>query len=264
VETLIEYTHRISSGAALLLVLLLAIWAWRISPPRPALRRTTGLSVIFILTEALIGAFLVVFELAGENDALIRGLVSSLHLANTFLLLAVLALSAWWATIGAPSGPLRAGRIRILGGVGLLVVILMGMSGAIAALGDSLFPVRELGEGLRQDLAPGSHPFLRMRLLHPVLAISAALVWGVALREIIKRDTRTTVRALTSSVYAIFGLQLLAGLVNVALLAPVWLQLTHLLLADTLWVLLVLTLSAHLALDRLDRPSHARQTVSSS
>jgi heme A synthase len=39
--------------------------------------------------------------------------------------------------------------------------------------------------------------------------------------------------------------QLAAGFVNVALLAPVWLQLVHLLLADLLWITLVL-LSAQL------------------
>jgi heme A synthase len=35
-------------------------------------------------------------------------------------------------------------------------------------------------------------------------------------------------------------LQLLAGLINVVLLAPVWLQLVHLLLADLIWIGLVL------------------------
>ena len=34
--------------------------------------------------------------------------------------------------------------------------------------------------------------------------------------------------------------QLVAGVVNVMLLAPVWMQLFHLLLADALWIVLVL------------------------
>ena len=38
----------------------------------------------------------------------------------------------------------------------------------------------------------------------------------------------------------VLGVQMLAGGANVLLLAPVWLQLVHLLLADILWVLLVL------------------------
>jgi heme A synthase len=34
--------------------------------------------------------------------------------------------------------------------------------------------------------------------------------------------------------------QLVAGFVNVLLLAPVWMQIVHLLLADTLWITYVL------------------------
>ena len=39
---------------------------------------------------------------------------------------------------------------------------------------------------------------------------------------------------------ALVAIQTLLGVLNVALLAPVWLQLVHLLLADLLWISLVL------------------------
>jgi len=36
------------------------------------------------------------------------------------------------------------------------------------------------------------------------------------------------------------GLQLLGGVINLLLLAPVWMQLVHLLVADLLWIIFVM------------------------
>ena len=46
-------------------------------------------------------------------------------------------------------------------------------------------------------------------------------------------------------------IQLIAGAVNIALLAPVWMQIVHLLLADLLWIALVILLAEAFS----DRPS---------
>jgi cytochrome c oxidase assembly protein subunit 15 len=53
-------------------------------------------------------------------------------------------------------------------------------------------------------------------------------------------------------------LQLLAGLVNVFLLAPVWLQIVHLLLADLLWIALVLLAAAYLSSSSASRTMTGR------
>ena len=55
----------------------------------------------------------------------------------------------------------------------------------------------------------------------------------------------------TASRVAAVSVQLLAGVANVLLLAPIWLQLVHLLLADLLWVTLVLLVAALLDAEAL-------------
>jgi heme A synthase len=247
--TLIELTHRVSSGLALLAVLTMLVWAWRAYPAGHRVRRGAALATGLIIVEALLGAGLVLFELVADNPSLYRAASMSAHLVNTFLLLGMLALTAWWASGG------RDVRLRgqgtalwlVLGGVaGLLLV---GASGAIAALGDTLFPARSLAEGLRQDTAPTAHLLLRLRVWHPILAVAVGaylVVAGVALAEL--RPGRTA-RRLAMLLAALFILQLGAGLVNLLLLAPIWMQLVHLLLADAVWIALVLTGATVLAVE---------------
>jgi heme A synthase len=111
------------------------------------------------------------------------------------------------------------------------------VSGAVAALGDTLFPAESLAEALREDLSPSSHIFLRLRLWHPVIAIlgSGYLIWLVALLF----RGGSGARALALALGALSLIQIAVGFVNVVLLAPIWLQLTHLLIADAIWIMLV-------------------------
>src|SRR5690242_12260676 len=60
--TMIEYSHRLTSGVALLSVIVLLVWTYRVTPPGPA-RKAAALSAFFILTEAAVGAGLVLFQL---------------------------------------------------------------------------------------------------------------------------------------------------------------------------------------------------------
>lgn len=196
-------------------------------------------------TEALIGAGLVLFRMVADNPSNARAAWMSAHLINTFLLLASLtwlAISAWkesgahWPT---------ARRTRALFGIAAVLLLFAGVSGAVAALGDTLFPSESLEEALIADLSPTSHLFLRLRVWHPVIAIvgSAYLLWlsGVLLRDDAKRSDRLPVVSLASLAL----IQLAVGFFNVALLAPVWLQLAHLLIADGIWIALtVLALSS--------------------
>ena len=119
------------------------------------------------------------------------------------------------------------------------MVLLAGTSGAVAALGDTLYPAGSLAEGLRADLSAASHVIIRLRLLHPLIAVtSGALLMAMTSR--LPREDDVRGHQLARAVVIIVGLQLLAGLVNVLLLAPVWMQMVHLLLADLVWIAFVL------------------------
>lgn len=259
-ETIIEFTHRATSGVALLLVAGLAVWAFRVFRRGHMARTGAVLSVVFILTEALIGAGLVLFELVADDDSVARALSLGIHLINTFILLAALALTAWWASGG---GRLRAREGGVLAWMllaALPLTLLVGVSGAVAALGDTLFPAASLAEGIRQDFSPTAHILVRLRLIHPVLSVAVGAYLVVAATVAMRSRDRREVHRWAKALALLVVVQLGAGLLNVALLAPIWLQLTHLLLADFLWLALVLlTASAlsHVSSESMET-AHAR------
>src|SRR5512137_1762148 len=179
-EMLIEFSHRLSSGLALVAVAALAVWTWRaVAAGHPA-RRAAVASLVFIVVEALLGAGLVLFRLVAQDESLARAMVMPLHLANTLILLLCLTLTAHFLSGGAPV-ELR-GRGRTFGLLLALLVLMIGVgkTGAIAALGDTLYPARSFMDGFRADLAPTSALLLRLRILHPALgvAVGAMLVFG--------------------------------------------------------------------------------------
>jgi cytochrome c oxidase assembly protein subunit 15 len=57
------------------------------------------------------------------------------------------------------------------------------------------------------------------------------------------------VRRASTAIVIVYAAQLCAGVVNLVLLAPVWMQLVHLLLADLVWMALVRLCAAGLASD---------------
>jgi heme A synthase len=241
--TIIEFTHRLTSGFDLALVAVLVVWGFRVFPPRHPARLGAALSGVFLVTEALLGAALVLLEHVARNASANRAWSLSMHLINTLTLLAFLTLTAWWA--GGRPGARPRGREAWLAAASLAVFMLLGVSGAIAALGDTLFPVRSLSQGFAQDLNPAASIFLRLRIWHPVLAACAGLwlgfwgTWCTARRP----DTRLA----AGIAMALVGIQLAAGMTNLFLLAPVWMQLVHLLLADLLWISVVLLAAVMLA-----------------
>ncbi|HJR08022.1 MAG TPA: COX15/CtaA family protein [Pyrinomonadaceae bacterium] len=246
-KTLIELTHRLTSGVALLLVVWM-VWQTRLFPRRDRVRRGAFWSLIFILIEALIGAALVKFALVAGNASVARAFVMSIHLVNTFLLLGALSLTAWWA-MGGESVRLRGqGKVIVIFALGLLGTLLIAVSGAVAALGDTLFPARSLAHGLTQDFSTAAHFLVRLRVLHPLFAVVIGC-YAVAAASYVNTFLRPGQRTkkLTNILTALFLVQLGAGILNLSLLAPVWLQLTHLLLADLFWIALVLTSASALA-----------------
>lgn len=239
-ETLIEFTHRLSSGLALGLVLGLVVWVWRVYPAQHHVRRDAVLAGLFIITEALLGAGLVLFELVAENASMGRALAMALHLVNTFLLLGAITLTAWEASGGQPVRLKNQGKFNWILGTGFIGMLILGASGAVTALGDTLFPAGSLAEGLQQDWSATAHILIRLRLWHPVIAIITGLYLILAAMFCHLQRPRSLTRRLSRGLTALFLIQLGAGAINVALLAPLWMQLVHLFLADVVWIIWVL------------------------
>ena len=239
-ETMIEFTHRATSGVALLLVLTLCLRVFREKPKGHPGRRAAGASVLFILTEAAVGAGLVLFRLVGENDSVARALFMAGHLANTFVLLACLTLALHWCTTDARLRPEAVSRFAWPLGIAAVALIGVGKSGAVAALGDTLYPAQSILGGLAQDLSPTAHFLVQLRLAHPILALAGVLLLAYAAGRVLQGTADLTLRRAAWTVAGLALLQLGAGLLNVALLAPVWMQILHLLLADLLWIAFVL------------------------
>ena len=244
-ETLIEFTHRLTSGLAFILVVILLVWAWRAHPRGHPVRLGAGLSMFFIITEALVGAGLVLFGWTAENQSIGRVISISVHLVNTFLLLASLTLTAWWAS-GGERIVLRGQGLSVwLFALAFLGVMVLGVSGAITALGDTLFPAGSLQAGIAQDFAPTAHFLVRLRVWHPLIAILNGL-YAVFLGGLIYLFRATPrIQRLALTLIGLFVAQLVAGMINLGLLAPVWMQLVHLLLADLVWIALVLLAAAN-------------------
>jgi heme A synthase len=246
--TIIEFTHRITSGIDLALVALLVVWAFRRFPRQHLVRLGAALSALFLITEALLGAALVLLQHVAKNASVSRAYSLSTHLVNTLMLLACLALTAWWSTerVGQAVPPALPRRRAVwMAGASLASVVVLGVSGAIAALGDTLFPASSLAAGLAQDLDPAAHIFLRLRLFHPLIA--AAVAAWLPFYAVSAASRRPDIARRAWSLLALLGAQIVAGVVNLLLLAPVWMQIVHLLLADLLWITLVLLSAAVLS-----------------
>jgi cytochrome c oxidase assembly protein subunit 15 len=200
--------------------------------------------MVLILTEALIGAGLVLFEMVADNASIARGFWITGHLLNTFLLVGALTLTAWWAS-GRRRLRFEGRKVWLL--LAFLPVLVLGMSGAITALGDTLFPVTSLAEAKEQTLSDTSHLFVRLRVWHPTLAVCVGVILALVSLYAIRSDAGRTARQLAYVLLGVYGLQLVIGLVNVWFLAPIAVQLIHLMLSDVIWIVLVLLIASVLA-----------------
>lgn len=257
--TIIEFSHRITAGLSSLLVVGLVVWAFRALPNRHPGRRAAVMAFIFTFVEAGIGAGLVLLEKVAKDQSFARVVYLSVHLVNTFLLVGAIALTAWWAS-GAPRIQWRGPNIwRLPALAGLLATLVLGVSGAVTALGDTLFPSASFLEGIKSDFAPTAHLLIRFRIYHPLFAMLVGLYLGAfAIAALLKRRSET-VQPLATGLLGLILVQWALGGLDAILLAPVWMQLIHLLLADFLWVAAVL-LSAALVTEEL--PVAERQLIS--
>jgi len=248
IATLIEFSHRATSGIDVLLVIGLVWMAFRRFGRGHAVRRYAAASGFFTLTEGLVGAALVLFGEVGKTVSTGRVVILSVHLVNTFLLLASLALTAWAASrqLSADSHEAlqhpaaRSQGLSIAYAAGLVGAIVIAVTGTIAALADTLFPARSLAESFRWDFSGATAPILHLRIIHPVIAV---LVGGYLLVLAVMTLSSPGPAAAKRMARRLVGLVLLQfcfGAVNIVLLTPVYMQILHLLAADLIWIVLVL------------------------
>ena len=232
--TMIEFAHRLTAGLSTLLVIALAVWAFR----------AAAMAVVLTFIEAGIGAGLVLLEKVAKDESFARVVYLSVHLVNTFLLVAAIALTAWWAS-GGPRiqwRGLNAWRLPAL--VGLAATLVLGVSGAVTALGDTLYPSASFLDGIRSDFAPTAHALIRFRVYHPLFAmVVGAYLGAFAIAALMKRRN-ALVEPIAIALLTLIMVQWALGGLDVVLLAPVWMQVIHLLLADALWVAAVLLSAA--------------------
>lgn len=239
-QTLIEFSHRLTSGLSGLLVLALPIAAWRVVPSAHPARRWALASLFFVLLEGAIGAGLVLRGWVAQDASVGRAVAVALHLVNTLLLTAALALTARTAARAErlTRAPIQRAlpasrRARRLLGLALLAgYAAIAAAGAVTALGDTLMPV-----GSASERSASAHFLVQLRVVHPLLAAGLSLALIAATRWVAVRLPSLARQA--ASCAALCAGQVGLGLVNVALGAPGWLQVLHLLWAQALWVGLV-------------------------
>ena len=237
-QTLIEFVHRATSAVSLALVSLLVVSCWRRTLKGDLLRYSSACGLLLLLNEALLGALLVLSNHVGFDQSAAHALFLSLHFGNTLLLLAALALTALWLSNRHRCFFMAAKpHERIAIGLGLASVMAIGITGSLASLGDTIFPVGSLRVALIQDVSSSSHALLRLRLLHPVAAVVGSIfVFWLLLTLWVKRDGSSWTLVIPATLAVQIGL----GALNVILLTPSWLQMIHLLVALLLWIMLVL------------------------
>lgn len=253
--TIVEFTHRSMSGICTALVAALLAWTFAARPKAHPARKAAVTSAVLLLTEAFLGAVLVKGGYVENNTSDARVLMQCVHFTNTMLLLAALTLT-WRLLRTGPS--LRTGSLRTqrllrptpspdqptsaatsLAWASILLTLVVGATGSVAALADTLFPAPSLRQALAQDFSSSAPLLVRMRWMHPA---SVVLAGAVVLAYCYRRRESSGARLLTALLVA----QILLGTLVVLLLAPVVLQVLHLLLADLYWIALISTAAAEL------------------
>lgn len=245
-KTIIEQTHRFVSEMDGLVVMGLVGWGVaRYRQYRPLLFALLS-TLLFTGVEAWIGKYLVQHGLVAEDTSVQRAIWMSIHLVNTFFLLASLAITAWWASGRDRLRIAGQGAVGVALLLGFLAMIALGVSGAVTALGDTLFPAASHEDAMRQSLAAGAHFLQKLRLLHPYIAGSVGLYLLLIAGLVSHLRPSEQTRRYANGIYILFFAQMGVGFLNVWLRAPVWMQLIHLVLADFVWVDLVLFAAAAL------------------
>jgi heme A synthase len=251
----IEFSHRITSTLAGIFLIVLLLWAIRIwrrgrTPTTSRVAAMAAGSFLFVVIEGLLGAGLVLTGNTAENLTPERPFWMAAHLLNTLILLAFLTLTAWFA--GGGGSPNLNVKPKYLAAVvaGAAFIFIAGMSGSIAALAHMIFPSTTLAEGIAKDFSAASNALLRLRLLHPLASIFAAvfLVFMSGWLKAGSGNDRRVARLSNLLTVLVLG-QVAFGAATLFMLAPIIMQLGHLLLADAIWINYVLLSAAFLSIE---------------
>jgi cytochrome c oxidase assembly protein subunit 15 len=235
IATIIEFTHRSMSGICTALVAALIAWTFKAHDRGHRARKAVVWCGILLITEAFLGAVLVKGGYVESNASNMRVLMQCIHFTNTMLLLAALALTWWWLG-DRQTIPPQGQKTRAIAWLALSMTVVVGATGSVAALADTLFPAPSLRAGMMQDFAANAPLLVRMRWLHPaaaVLALACALWLCLPLKAQASR--------IGWWVLGLIAMQFVLGGADVLLLAPTWMQVLHLLGADLYWIALVAT-----------------------
>lgn len=240
-ETMIEFSHRLLS----LVVLILGAWllrrAFRSRKENPGLWVSAAAAFFFLIVEALLGAATVVLGLTGDNASVGRGLMVASHLVNSLLLVGMLTLTVIYARAKDTPWPLRMrrqGTLTTVLGIGFVGMLVLMFSGGIAAMGNTMFPSESLRAGIAADFDPTSHLLIRLRILHPLIAIGVGVYLFLSLGLGWWLKPVAQAKRFAQALLGVYIVQLIIGTANLALLAPVVLQLLHLMTAILAFALL--------------------------
>lgn len=238
-KTWVEYIHRLMSGLYGLIVFYFW-WLCKKTFPKGSLARKAALwTLIFTISEALLGAKLVIFGLVASNDTPFRAFVMALHQVNSLLLSGSITV-AWLGCQSAIADhyfmktPFKQAR-RFL-----YLIILVAITGAWASLSTTLFPSESLLSGLMNDFSKEAHYLVRLRILHPLVAIGIggffiAMFWKSSLNN----HYSLRFRQHSQQTALVFLVALGFGASTLLALSPVWMKIIHLTLVHGVWVFLI-------------------------
>jgi cytochrome c oxidase assembly protein subunit 15 len=242
-KTWVEFAHRIMSGLFGFLVIYLFWRGRKLFAHGEIIRRALLATLVFTITEALLGAKLVLFHLVGNNDSAFRLFAMSLHQINSMLLSGSVALVVLFAgplPQSLQNLPPHSKAVKSKWSAGFLILFLgVAVTGGFAALASTLFPSSSLMSGFTEDFAPNAHYLLRLRISHPILAtlIGGSLSLYFWLRA--QQESQRILRQALVAVSLMFAAGVVFGYLTLFSLAPVWMKIVHLLLAHLIWITLL-------------------------
>ncbi|MGZ3775349.1 MAG: COX15/CtaA family protein [Pseudobdellovibrionaceae bacterium] len=236
-KTWVEYGHRLMSGIYGFIVFYFWWMSRKIYSKDHFARKAALATLIFTITEALLGAKLVLFKLVTTNDTPYRAVVMALHQINSFMLTGAVALTFAAAIsevdLARPSNKNHTYKFLPW------VIVIIGVTGAWASLSNSLFPSNNLWQGFLEDFSSNSHLFIRLRGLHPFFALigggALALFFWIKAQTAESQILEKRSLQMTMALFAVISF----GICTLLFHAPVWMKIVHLALAHTIWTLLL-------------------------
>jgi cytochrome c oxidase assembly protein subunit 15 len=234
-KTWVEYTHRVMSGLYGILIVAIFFWTRKFFERGHRARKTAKWLLIFMIIEALLGAKLVLFGLVGSNDSFYRAFVIGIHQINSLLLTGTAALLFMTSSETESRPPLHfpgQAYVRYFGH------LLIAMTGAWAALSSTLFPSESLSESFAKEFAPDSPLLMKLRSLHPALAIIIGISICIWLYKQISK-ANGFLKQVYLQTSALWAFAIVFGIMTFLLSSPVWMKISHLFLAHMLWISLL-------------------------